>query len=59
MAQVVGSAGHRQPGNVFAAVCFLSVQDKLKILFLRVLSQCPISVTAGEQQQVVFNFLLL
>lgn len=55
----MGSAGHVQPSKAFAAVHFLSVQGKFKFLVLRVLSQCPASVTAGEQQQAVFHFLLL
>jgi len=56
-ASVVGSAGHMQPSKVFAAVHFLSIWDKF--LVLRVLGQCCTSVTAGEQHQAVFHFLLL
>lgn len=55
----MGSAGHMQPSKVFAAVDFLSIQNKFKFLDLRVLSQCPTSVTAAEQQQAVFHLLLV
>lgn len=48
-----------QPSKVFAAVRFLSIQAMFKFLVLRVLSQCPTCVTAGEQQLAVFHFLLL
>lgn len=51
-----GSAGHVQPSKVFA-VDFLSIQNKF--LDLKVLSQCPTSVTAAEQQQAVFHLLLI
>lgn len=54
-----GSAGHMQPSKVFAAVDFLSIQSKFKFLDLRVLSWCPTSVTAAEQQQAVFHLLLI
>lgn len=38
---------------------FFPLRVSFKFLVLRVLSQCPTSVTAGEQQQAVFHFLLL